>query len=177
MARVEIILGGYGGQGIILSGIILGMAGIYDNKEVTQVQSYGPEARGGACKAEVIISDKPIYYPFAQKVDILLAMSQEALNKYISRLKPNGILIVDSDLVKEVPFKPVHNTPATDLAIKKLKRRIVANMVMLGSIARITKVVSRQALERAMRENVPKGTEKLNINAMKLGYSYSNINK
>jgi len=170
--KLEIILAGYGGQGIILSGIILGSAGIYDNKNVVQVQSYGPEARGGACKSEVIISDNPIYYPLVQNADMLLAMSQEALDKYVYLLKPDGVLIVDSDLVKNAPFNNVHKIPATDLAFQKFQRRIVANMIMLGSIIRITKVVTYQALEKAIIENVPKNTEEINLKAIKLGYNY-----
>jgi 2-oxoglutarate ferredoxin oxidoreductase subunit gamma len=170
LSRVEVILAGYGGQGVVVSGIILGAAGVYDGNYATQVQSYGPEARGGACKTEVVISGTPVYYPLVQKADILVAMSQEALTKYISRLNAEGTLFVDSDLVKHKQFAHVHEIPATDLASKELGKKVVANMIMLGSVARITKVVSQNALERATIRNVPKGTEDLNIRAIKLGY-------
>jgi 2-oxoglutarate ferredoxin oxidoreductase subunit gamma len=139
---------------------------------VTQVQSYGPEARGGACKAEVVISDDPIHYPLVRRADTLLAMSQEALDRYIGNISPRGVLIVDSDLVKKVQFDSIVRIPATEMASQKLKRRIVANIIMLGALVRATKIVSRQALEKAIYENVPKGTEELNKKALELGYNY-----
>ena len=166
-------IAGFGGQGIILAGIILGTAGFLDGKHVTQVQSYGPEARGGACKAEVVISNDPIHYPLVQMADFLLAMSQEALDRYIGNISPDGVLIIDSDLVRETQFNSIIRIPATEMASQKLKRSIVANMIMLGALLRATNIVSRKALEKAIYENVPKGTEELNKKALELGYNYS----
>ena len=171
MKRTEIIIAGFGGQGVILAGFILGRAALYDGKYATQIQSYGPEARGGACRSEIIISDKPIDYPKVIKADILLTMSQESFNKYINTLKSEGTLIFDADLVKEtLRGGKAYGIPATRIASETFKKRIVANMIMLGALTSLTKVVTKESLEKAAKESVPKGTEKINLEAIRMGF-------
>lgn len=168
--RIEIRICGLGGQGVILAGEILGLAAILDGKYAVQTRSYGSEARGTAAKSDIIISDKKIKYPLIEKCDIMIAMSQPALNKYISTLKPNGTLIIDEDLVKEKPEKTslhIHKVKATRIANEKYNR-IVANMIMLGYMIGKTKIISPEALEKAIRKRVKKMIE-INIKAMKEG--------
>ncbi|MCQ9205953.1 MAG: 2-oxoacid:acceptor oxidoreductase family protein [Omnitrophica bacterium] len=156
--RLEIVLSGSGGQGMILAGKILSeAASIYDTKEAVMAQSYGPEARGGASKAEIIISSQSIYYPRVTQADILLAMTQEALDKYVMSLKKEGLLVVDDTFIKEVPqgFVNVFKAPFSALAIKLLNAPIVANIIALGAIAAITKIISREALIQAVLARVP----------------------
>ena len=168
--RYEIRLSGSGGQGLILAGIILAeAAGIYDGKYVCQSQSYGPEARGGASKAEVIISDEEIDYPKALKPDVLLAMNQNSCDLYCFDLKPNGILIVDSTFVKQLPTTKTIAIPFTSMARKELGKEMVANVVALGSLVFITGAVSLKSLEAALMNRAPRGTEELNRKAMELG--------
>jgi 2-oxoglutarate ferredoxin oxidoreductase subunit gamma len=131
--RYDIRLSGSGGQGIILMGIILAEAiGIYDGRFVAQTQSYGPEARGGSSKAEVVVSDSPIDYPKALQLDLLVAMNQRSCDDYYMDLKPDGILVVDSTLVKQVPLSRAYRIPFTRIAREELKRELVANIVALG---------------------------------------------
>lgn len=169
---MEFRLSGSGGQGLILAGIILAEAAIEDGKEALQSQSYGPEARGGSSKSEVIISDKRIHYPKVTNPNLLLAMTQEALNKYGADLKDEGMLIVDSTLVREVParFKNVHSVPITQLAKEKCGRELFANIVALGTITKLTKAVSLETMEHAVLARVPKGTEAMNKLALQTGY-------
>jgi len=175
MNRTEIRLTGFGGQGIILSGYIIGKAAaIYDRKYATFTQSYGPESRGGACSAQVIVSDEPVHYPHLIEPDILVIMSQEAYSKYVDDLKPGGLLIVDEDLVHtddRAQGKRLFKIPATRLAEEKLGRRVVANIVMLGFFSAITDVVSKEAMLQAVLSSVPKGTEELNARAFETGYA------
>lgn len=165
-------LSGSGGQGLILAGIILAEAAIADGKEAVQSQSYGPEARGGSSKSEVIISETAIHYPKVLGPDFLLAMTQEAMNKYAVDLKPEGILVIDSTFVKEVPeqFKNVYSVPITKMAKEELGRDLFANIIALGTVAKLTSAVSYEALEGAVLARVPKGTEEVNKKALKLGY-------
>ncbi len=168
--RVEVRLSGSGGQGLILAGLILAeAAGIYDGREVAMVQSYGPEARGGASKAEVIISDEPIDYPLCTSVDLLLAMNQEAADSYSWDLKSGAWILVDADLVSHPPSSRAVALPFTAVARDKLKRAMVANVVALGAITEITGLVSRRALERALADRAPLGTQDLNRKALALG--------
>ncbi len=168
--RYEIRLSGYGGQGIVLAGIILAeAAGIYDGKFVCQSQSYGPEARGGASKSEVIISDEEIDYPKAIKPDVLLAMSQNACDAYFFDLKPNGLLIVDSTFVRQVPTSKVIALPFTATARKELGKEMVANVISLGALVYLSGAVSLKSLEAALIKRAPEGTEELNLKAMALG--------
>ncbi len=168
--RYEIRLSGSGGQGLILMGIILAEAvGIYDGKFVAQTQSYGPEARGGSSKAEVVVSDEEIDYPKAMKPDLLLAMNQKSCDEFYPDLKPDGIVIVDSTFVRQVPTPKAFQIPFTRIAREKFKREVVANIIALGALTQLTPMVSAKAVEAAVLARVPKGTEKLNRDALKVG--------
>ncbi len=168
--RYDMRLSGSGGQGLILMGIILAEAvGIYDGKYVAQTQSYGPEARGGSSKAEVVVSDVEIDYPKALELDLLLAMNQKSCDDYYMDLKPDGILIVDSTFVKQIPIPKAYQIPFTRIAREALKREMTANIVALGAITKLTTIVTPKAIEQAVLARVPKGTEKLNRDALKAG--------
>lgn len=168
--RYEIRLSGSGGQGLIIAGIILAEAvGIYDGKQVCQTQSYGPEARGGSSKAEVVISDQEIDYPKAIKPDLLLAMNQKSCDSYFFDLKPKGTLIVDSTFVKQLPTTRAMAIPFTQIARDKLGKEMVANIVALGALAALTGIVSLKSLEAAVLKRVPPGTEELNQKALEAG--------
>jgi 2-oxoglutarate ferredoxin oxidoreductase subunit gamma len=168
--RYDIRLSGSGGQGLILMGIILAEAiGIYDGKFVAQTQSYGPEARGGSSKAEVVVSDTEIDYPKALKLDILLCMNQKSCDDFYMDLKPEGILIVDSTFVTQIPTVKAFQIPFTRIAREKLGKEMAANIVALGAISKLTAIVSPKAIEKALLARVPKGTEKLNRDALKAG--------
>ena len=169
----EVIFSGSGGQGIILAGRIFAeAASIYDNKEAIMAQSYGPEARGGGCRAEVIISSVKIDYPKVRRADVLLAMTQQALNAYGKMLDENGLLVVDEALVKDIPdrFKNVFKAPFSALASKALNNSLVLNIIALGSIAAITKAVSREALIRATLDHVPRKVLVLDRVAVDMGF-------
>jgi len=170
--RYEIRLSGEGGQGLVLAGKILTeAAAIYEDMNATQSQSYGPEARGGASRSEVIISDQDIDYPKAVNIDLLLALTQESLNRYWQDLKENGILLVDSDSVKEVPdgnFQ-TYRVPIIKLAREEVGKAVVANIVALGVITELMRAVSPKSVESAILTRVPKGTEELNLKAFRLG--------
>ncbi|HTY22574.1 MAG TPA: 2-oxoacid:acceptor oxidoreductase family protein [Desulfomonilaceae bacterium] len=168
--RVEVRLVGSGGQGLILAGLVLAeAAGVFDGREVAMVQSYGPEARGGASKAEVIISDAPIDYPLCTSVDLLVALNQEACDTYCWDLKPGAHILVDKDLVLHPPSSLAIALPFTATARDKLKRIMVANIVALGAISEVAGIVTRRALEKALLTRVPPGTEDLNKKALSLG--------
>ena len=168
--RYEIRLSGSGGQGIILSGIILAEAlGLYGEKFVAQTQSYGPEARGGVSRAEVIVSDDEIDYPKAIKLDLLLAMNQKSCDEYYRDLKEDGLLIVDSSFVTQVPTSKAIQIPFTKIAREKFRKEIVANIISLGAITEFMDIISPKAMEEAVLARVPKGTEKLNRDALKAG--------
>ncbi len=176
MKRHEIRFSGFGGQGIITAGYILGKAAaLYDQRHVTLTKSYGPESRGGASSAQVIISDEEINYPRITKPELLVAMSQEAYAKYIEELASGGLLIIDEDLVELNHPRDdirVQAIPATRIAEGDLGRRIVANIVMLGYAAANTDVVSLEGIREAVLSSIPKGTEELNMRALEKGYSY-----
>lgn len=165
LKRVEVRISGLGGQGVVLAGEILGRAAVYDGKYAVQTQSYGAEARGSAAKSEVIISDKKIGFPKVRKCDILVTMSQSALNKHLDDLKENGILLVDRDKVKEVPKveAKVFSVPATRIAETELKSRIYANAIMLGALTKITGIVSKEAVKKAIVDSVSKETKERNL--------------
>jgi 2-oxoglutarate ferredoxin oxidoreductase subunit gamma len=168
--RYEVCLSGSGGQGIILSGIILAEAlGLYGGKFVAQTQSYGPEARGGASRTEVIVSDEEIDYPKAIKLDLLLAMNQKSCDEYYRDLKEDGMLIVDSTFVTQVPTSKAIQIPFTKIAREKFHREIVANIISLGTITEFMDIISPKDMEAAVLARVPKGTEKLNRDAFKAG--------
>lgn len=170
--RYEMRLSGEGGQGLVLAGKILAeAAAIYDERNATQSQSYGPEARGGASKSEVIISDGEIDYPKAERLDLQLALTQEALDKYWKDLRPGGWLLIDSEAVTRVPEGEwrIVRVPFERLARERLGKAVVANIVALGVIVRLTRIVSEEGAEKAILARVPRGTEELNRKAYRLG--------
>jgi len=171
--RYEMRFSGLGGQGIILAGIIMAeAASIYGGKNASQSQSYGPESRGGASKSEVIISDEEIDYPKATSIDAMLAMTQEACTKYCKDIKDGGILLVDADEVKNIPpgnFK-AYSFPITTIARDELGKTIVANIIALGMITELTKIISHEALEKAVLARVPAAFLDLNKKALQIGF-------
>jgi 2-oxoglutarate ferredoxin oxidoreductase subunit gamma len=173
--KTEIRLAGFGGQGIILAGNILGKAAsLYEQLQAVFTQSYGPEARGGACSADVIISGGAIYYPRVSLPQILVLMSEEAKNTYGRQMSDQAMVLIDEDLVQmdTVPEGcRLFKIPATRLA-EKLGRTIVANIVMLGFITSITGVVGYEAMKKALFDSIPSGTEELNLKAFEKGFEY-----
>ena len=169
--RFEVRLAGEGGQGMILAGVILAeAAAVYDGLNVVQTQSYGPEARGGASRSEVVISHGDIDYPKVMSSDLLLCMSQESCDKFYSQLKEDGCIVVDSTFVRRVPSHRAISVPISDLAEEATGRRITASIVALGVICGLSGVVSRSALEQAVAGRVPRGTEELNLKALAAGF-------
>jgi len=151
-------------------GIILAEAvGLYDGKYVAQTQSYGPEARGGSSKAAGVVSDEEIDYPRAMKLDLLVAMNQKSCDDYYMDLKSEGVLIVDSTFVSQIPVQGAYQIPFTGMAREKFKKEMVANIIALGAISKLTPIVSPKAIEAAVLARVPKGTEKLNRDALRIG--------
>lgn len=171
--RYEIRFSGSGGQGLILAGVIFAeAAAIYDGINAVQSQSYGPEARGGASKSEVILSDETIDFPKATSIDLMLALTQEACTKYCGDVKEGGTVLVDEDFVRDVPAGDynVIRLPIIRTASEAIGKAFVANIVAIGAIAAITGRVSREAVEKAVLSRVPKGTEDLNRKALSAGY-------
>jgi 2-oxoglutarate ferredoxin oxidoreductase subunit gamma len=172
MARVEMRFAGFGGQGLLLAGIMLGhAASILAGKHAAQTQSYGTEARGGASQCNVVIDDEPITYVGVVHPDVFVCMSQEAYDKLIGDLKEGGIVFYDTYLVKikDVPDAKQIPIPATKAAMDVLERKIVANMVILGSVIEGTKVLDADIVKDCIRDNVPEGTEELNLRAFDKG--------
>ncbi len=171
----EIRLSGFGGQGVILSAIIIGKAGcIYENGYSTMTQAFGPEARGGACSAQVILSNEPILYPYVTRPDILVTMSQEAYTLFAPQLKEDGILIIEQDLVRidELPAGVrVYSLPATRLA-EELGKRMVMNIVMVGFFGAVTNLLNPDALRDAVADSVPPAFRELNLKAFDKGFEY-----
>ena len=175
MKRYEIRIAGFGGQGVITVGKIVGIAAaLYDKKNAVQTQSYGPESRGGACKSEVVLSDGEIHYPKVRTADVLVALSQPALDIYLKDLKPGGLLIID-------PLTVIKAVPRTDIKVVKVPTAEIAmnagnkkfqNMVALGALASLTGVISQEALEKAIGESVPPKTLAQNLEAFKKGIEY-----
>jgi len=171
MEKYEIRLSGSGGQGLLLGGIILAEGAINDGKNSVQTQSYGPEARGGASKSEVIISNEAIDFPKVRSCDILLSLTQKSYEQYSVGLKDDGVLIIDSSVkVGEAGNKNIHRVPILDTAINVLHKPMVTNIIALGVLIEITKVITKESLEKAVLERVPKGTEELNRKALSVGY-------
>ncbi|MFQ6064351.1 MAG: 2-oxoacid:acceptor oxidoreductase family protein [Candidatus Bathyarchaeia archaeon] len=166
--RVEIRISGLGGQGVVLAGEILGRAAVYDGKHAVQTQSYGAEARGSAARSEVIISDEKIGFPKVRKCDVLVAMSQNALDTH---LKGDGTLLVDMDMVKKIPKMKakIFMVPATKTAETELKSRIYANVVMLGALTKITGMISEESAMKAIQATVPEATKEANLKGFKMG--------
>ncbi len=173
--RYEIRLSGAGGQGLILIGKILAeAAAIFEDLNATQSQSYGPEARGGASRSEVIISDDDIDYPKASNVDLLLAMTQEALNKYGNDTKEKAIIIYDHDIVinpSDYKGRKIYSAKITKTAIEKFNKPIVANMIALGIMTSISHILPVNSVKEAIKARVPRGTEELNLKAFEEGYN------
>ena len=168
--RYEIRFSGSGGQGIITAAVVMADAvGSFDNKHVCQTQSYGPEARGGKSKAEVVISSSPIDYPKALGVDLLLAMTQTACDAYFFDIRPEGLLVVDSGLVQQLPTSRAVAIPFTQIAREGIGRELVANMVALGAVGYLCGQVSLGSLEQALLARVPRGTEQINSEALHAG--------
>ncbi len=176
--RYELRFSGSGGQGMILAGIIMAeAAAIYDGKQAVQSQSYGPESRGGASRSEVIISNEEIDYPKATSIDAMLALTQEACNKYSKDIKDGGILLIDSDEVKSVPagnYK-VYSFPIIATATNVLGKGIVANIISLGIMTELTKVISSDAMEKAVLARVPAAFTELNKKAIQLGFEKGSV--
>lgn len=172
MDRLELRLSGSGGQGLITGGIILAEAALKEGLNAIQSQSYGPEARGGASKAEVIISKNEIDYPKVSNCDVLLSLTQLSCDKYLGDLKSGGTLIIDSSVIKpEREDIKVVSVPILSTAQDKLNKPMVANIIALGVIWNVTKVVSKESLEDAVLARVPKGTEELNKLALQEGFA------
>jgi len=168
--KSEIRFSGLGGQGIITAAVILGRAAaLYGGKHVVQTQSYGPEARGGASASAVIISDEPIYYPKVTDPDVYAIMSQEAYTKYGSHVREDAIMLLDPGYVTSRPECRFFEVPATMEAKAQLGNTVFANVIMLGGILEATGIVSYDALERAVLDSVPKGTEENNKRALAIG--------
>lgn len=169
--RFEVRLAGEGGQGMILAGVILAEAAVvYDGLNAVQTQSYGPEARGGASRSEVVIAKGEIDYPKVMVPDVLLCMSQEACDKFYSRVKEDGCIIVDSSNVSRVPSHRAIAVPISQIAEEATGRRITASMVALGLVCGLSGLVTREALTKAMAERVPAGTEEINAKALAAGF-------
>jgi len=175
MNTTEIKVGGLGGQGAILAAMIIGRGtSIYDTKHATLTQSFGPEARGSACSASIVVSDEPVEYPYVTTPDILVVMSQEAYNRFAPEMSPDGILLYESDLIqiKDLPDSiRCFGVPAARIA-EKLRRRMVANIVMVGFFAALTDLVGVDALRDSVKASVPPGTENLNLEAFEHGYAF-----
>ncbi|MGD8604752.1 MAG: 2-oxoacid:acceptor oxidoreductase family protein [Anaerolineales bacterium] len=170
--RKEIRISGFGGQGVVLAGYLLGKSlSLYENLEAVMTQSYGPEARGGASSSNVVVADRTIAYPFVQKADIFVALSQEAYSRYRPEAAPDAQILIDSGLVVPDDNDRVHPFPATELA-EELGRRIVANVLMLGQLSAVTGVVKFESLEKAIRTTVKEKIVPLNLQALEKGYNY-----
>jgi 2-oxoglutarate ferredoxin oxidoreductase subunit gamma len=171
----ELRIAGFGGQGVILSAIILGKAAsIHQGAYATMTQNFGPEARGGACNAQLLLSDEPILYPYVTQPDILIVMSQEAYTRFVAELKEGGTLIVEQDLVRvtDLPRQTkVYSCPATRLA-EELGKRMVLNSVMVGFFAAVTKLLEPEAVRKAVADSVPSSFRDLNLKAFDKGYDY-----
>jgi len=175
MPVTEIRVAGFGGQGVILSAMVIGKAAcIFQDGYATLTQSFGPEARGSACSAQVIISDKPVLYPYLTRPDILIVMSQEAYTRFAPELKPQGLLLVEEDLVRLTGMPPGIRTfgvPATRLA-EELGKRMVLNIVMVGFFAAVAGLLAPEALRKAVADSVPAAFKDLNLRAFDKGYEY-----
>lgn len=172
---MDIRFSGFGGQGIIKAGTLIGKAAsLYDQKYATLTQSFGPEARGGACSAQLVVDDEPVYYPYIVRPEILVTMSQEAYEKFVTELVPGGILLTDMDLVKPSEVREdvrMYSVPATRLA-EEMGNRIFANVIMVGFFTAITKIVSPEAVKKALPGAVPERFLKVNVTAFEKGYDF-----
>jgi len=174
--RKEVLIGGFGGQGVILASVILGRAtAVYEGLYSVQTQAYGPESRGGASRAEVVISDEPIDYPKTTKPNYAILLSQQAYDKYLPLVKDGGIVIIEKDLVpkRNVELEKkleVFALPLTEIAEETTGLSLTMNILTLGFFAKLTGIVSEEAIEKAVLESIPKGTEELNLKALHKGF-------
>jgi len=175
MSTNEIKFGGFGGQGVIMAGIIIGRAAsLTSDQYATLTQSFGPEARGSACSAQVIISNEKILYPYVTRPDILLVMSQEACNRFLPAATDNATVIIEEDLVRPGELKPnqkLFGIPATRFA-EELGSKMILNLVMVGFFTAVTRIVAYEATRESIIGSVPKGTEGMNLNAFNRGYEF-----
>lgn len=171
----EIRIAGFGGQGVILAATVIGKAAcIYENGYSTMTQSFGPEARGGAASAQLVLSDQPILYPYVSQTDVLVAMSLEAFTKFSPEVRSNGILIIEQDLVKLSNVKPgirVYGAPATRMA-EALGKRMVLNIVMTGFFTAVTGLLAHDSVKQAVLDSVPPHSKDLNLKAFESGFEY-----
>ena len=178
MQLTEIRVAGFGGQGVILSAIFLGKAAsIYQGAYATMTQNFGPEARGGACSAQLVLSDSPILYPYVTKPDILVVMSQEAYVRFAPELKEGGTLIVEQDMVRVGDLNEgvqVYSIPATRIA-EELRKRMVLNSVMVGFFTAVTNLLNAEAVRQAVADSVPKSFLELNLKAFEKGLEYGAV--
>jgi 2-oxoglutarate ferredoxin oxidoreductase subunit gamma len=175
MARIEVKIGGFGGQGVILTGYVIGKAAaIFDQKNATMTQSFGPEARGSACSSQVIVSDQTILYPYVKRPQVMVMISQEAFVKYSPEIDPQGTMIIEEELVKPEGLPStvqLFKIPATRIA-EELGRKVVLNMVVAGFFTAVTGLVTKDAMRKAIESSVPKGTEGLNLMAFEKGFEF-----
>ncbi len=177
MQLTEIRIAGFGGQGVILSAIVLGKAAsIYQDGFATMTQNFGPEARGGACSAQLVLSGTPVLYPYVARPDIMVVMSQEAYARFVPELKDGGTLIVEQDLVRVDDLKgeiKVYSVPATRIA-EELGKRMVLNSVMVGFFTAVTQLLEADAVRKAVADSVPPSFRELNLKAFEKGFEYGN---
>jgi 2-oxoglutarate ferredoxin oxidoreductase subunit gamma len=175
MPLTEVRIAGFGGQGVILSAIVLGKAcSIHQGEFATMTQNFGPEARGGACSAQLMLSDKPVLYPYVTQPDVLVVMSQEAYVKFGPELKDGGLLLIERDLVRvtDLPKQTrIYSVPATRLA-EELGKRMVLNIVMVGFFTAVTRLLDADAVRKAVADSVPASFRELNLKAFDKGYEY-----
>jgi len=177
MSKHEIRICGLGGQGVIMGGMIIGKAAsIFEGRWATMVQSFGPEARGSECSAQVMVSDVVIPFPYIRNANIFIAMSQSAYDKFVDEMTDDGILVYESDLVFPDDRLPkgvkTFGIPGTRIAEEDIGRRIVFNMVMLGFFTASTGIIDLDAMQKAVKDSVPPGTEEINLKAFNAGYEY-----
>lgn len=175
MPLTEVRIAGFGGQGVILSAIVLGKAAsIHQGEYATMTQNFGPEARGGACSAQLMLSDTPVLYPYVTHPDVMVVMSQEAYTKFAPELKDGGMLLIERDLVRvtDLPAQTkIYSIPATRLA-EELGKRMVLNIVMVGFFTAVTQLLDADAVRKAVADSVPASFRELNLKAFEKGYEY-----
>jgi 2-oxoglutarate ferredoxin oxidoreductase subunit gamma len=173
----QILLSGFGGQGVVLAGLVLGHAAVLDGLYAAQAASYGAEARGSACKCDVILSDKPIAYPHVTEVDWLLALSQDGYNRFRAKLVSSGNIILDDSLITIDPNDSHRHIGigATKAALEHFNHRMFANMIFLGAVVKIGNFVSRKSLEESLRLNLPQQHHDTNLHALELGYQLASV--
>ncbi len=174
MNRTEIRITGFGGQGVVLCGYVIGRAcAIQAGQHATMIQSFGPEARGSSCSATLVVSDQPVLYPYIRHPDIFVVMSNDGYEKYASELKDDAVIVYERDLVhpEPRPGQRAYGVPSTRIA-EKLGRALIQNIVMLGFFGAVTRIVPRDEMREAVRNSVPAGTEALNLKAFDAGWAW-----